>query len=191
MNIGTLVDSSPFIRHLGISLAGYDAEQSTLTMVMPLSPAAERGGSDRQFHGGAIAGLADTAGTFALIMTLNKPVATINLRTDFLRPAMRPACAQRQKCAGQVKPLGSSMLMFSTIRTVSLPSGEALSRPEAQMNRMALHNLGELPRAEEAAEEIALIDLSTGAERRFTHMEIAKLIQGTQRGFGGQRHEGG
>jgi uncharacterized protein (TIGR00369 family) len=106
MNIGTLVDSSPFIRHLGISLAGYDAEQSTLTMVMPLSPAAERGGSDRQFHGGAIAGLADTAGTFALIMTLNKPVATINLRTDFLRPAIETGLRATAKVRRSGKTVG-------------------------------------------------------------------------------------
>jgi uncharacterized protein (TIGR00369 family) len=41
-----------------------------------------------QFHGGVIASLIDIAGDFALIAVLGYGVPTINLRIDYLRPAL-------------------------------------------------------------------------------------------------------
>lgn len=54
---------------------------------MPLRAELERGAGAPQFHGGAVASLIDTAGTFALIMGTHAPAPTINFRVDYLRPS--------------------------------------------------------------------------------------------------------
>jgi uncharacterized protein (TIGR00369 family) len=48
----------------------------------------ERTAGSGQFHGGVIASLIDIAGDFALIAVLGFGVPTINLRVDYLRPAL-------------------------------------------------------------------------------------------------------
>lgn len=65
-----------------------DVAESRLCMEMPLIERLERHAGTGQFHGGAIGALIDTAAVFALMMVLKKPVPTINLRTDYIRPAM-------------------------------------------------------------------------------------------------------
>ena len=54
---------------------------------MELRPELERMPGTGQWHGGAIAGLIDTAGDFALVLNSGGPVPTINFRVDYLRPA--------------------------------------------------------------------------------------------------------
>src|SRR5690349_14732088 len=46
-----------------------------------------KGGTTGQWHGGAIAGLIDTAGDAAVALGLGAVVPTINFRVDYLRPA--------------------------------------------------------------------------------------------------------
>jgi uncharacterized protein (TIGR00369 family) len=55
---------------------------------MDFVPAAERSADTRQFHGGAIASLIDIAGDYALFALLGHGVPTIDLRIDYLRPAI-------------------------------------------------------------------------------------------------------
>ncbi len=55
---------------------------------MPLAPEYERYPGTGQFHGGAIASLIDVAGDFALVLQVGGGVPTINLRIDYLRPAI-------------------------------------------------------------------------------------------------------
>lgn len=80
------LNSSPFIRFLGLQLDEADPERGELVLRMPLKKELERGGAAGQFHGGPIASLIDTAGDFALIQTVKGPVPTINMRVDYLRP---------------------------------------------------------------------------------------------------------
>jgi len=80
-------DASPFIRFLGLQCVQADPEAGKLAVSMGLHSNLERGAGGPQFHGGAVASLIDTAGTFALIMGTRAPVPTINFRVDYLRPS--------------------------------------------------------------------------------------------------------
>ena len=82
-----MLDASPFISFMNLTVVSADAEAQELTVTMPLRPEFERKAGTGQFHGGPIAALIDTAGDYALIMSVGGGVPTINFRTDFLRPA--------------------------------------------------------------------------------------------------------
>jgi uncharacterized protein (TIGR00369 family) len=83
-----MLDNSPFIRLLKMSVASLDREELQVAISMPLVPELERYPGTRQFHGGAIASLIDVAGDFALVLQVGGGVPTINLRVDYLRPAI-------------------------------------------------------------------------------------------------------
>ncbi|MBV9637047.1 MAG: PaaI family thioesterase, partial [Methylobacteriaceae bacterium] len=83
-----LLDGSPFIRFLGIRAVALDHERQEVVLSMPLTPDHERHPATEQVHGGAIASLIDVAGDFALVILLGGAVPTINLRIDYLRPAI-------------------------------------------------------------------------------------------------------
>ncbi len=65
--------------------------KTELTVRMGLRPEFERRAGTRQFHGGAIASLIDVTGDFAIGMMLGGGVPTINLRIDYLKPAVGDA----------------------------------------------------------------------------------------------------
>ena len=82
------MDASPFIHNCGMRIVEADVDRKRLRIDMPLIAQLERAAGSKQFHGGAIASLIDTAVTFALVMLSGKAIPTINFRTDFLRPAI-------------------------------------------------------------------------------------------------------
>ena len=82
------MDASPFIHNAEMRVIEADPISESLTLTMPFKPEFERQSGSRQFHGGPIASLIDTAGCFALIMILGHGVPTMNFRTDYLRPAI-------------------------------------------------------------------------------------------------------
>ena len=82
------LDTFPFTRFLGLKLTHADAANHTVIIAMPMRPELERLPNTEQFHGGAIATLIDTAGDFALILSVGDAVPTINFRVDYLRPAI-------------------------------------------------------------------------------------------------------
>jgi len=86
--IQAVMDTSPFIELCGMKATKSDEERQTLEIEMLRKPELERAKDAGQFHGGAIGSLIDTAGTLALAMVLQNGVPTINVRTDFLRPAI-------------------------------------------------------------------------------------------------------
>jgi len=88
--IQELLDRSPFSRFFGIRVAAIDIPAATIVLAMELRPELKRREGSGQWHGGALAGLIDTAGDFALALGLGAPVPTINFRVDYLRPAMTP-----------------------------------------------------------------------------------------------------
>ena len=83
-----MLDGSPFIRLLRMRAVSLDVEKLEVVIEMPLAPEFERHPGTRQFHGGAIASLIDVAGDFALVLKVGGGVPTINLRVDYLRPAI-------------------------------------------------------------------------------------------------------
>ena len=82
-----MLNASPFISFMNLTVVSADAEAQELTVTMPLRPEFERKAGTGQFHGGPIAALIDTVGDYALVMAVGGGVPTINFRTDFLRPA--------------------------------------------------------------------------------------------------------
>jgi uncharacterized protein (TIGR00369 family) len=83
-----MLDGSPFIRLLKMRAVSIDHKNQQVVVDLPLLPDFERHPGTRQFHGGVIASLIDVAGDFALAILLGDGVPTINLRVDYLRPAM-------------------------------------------------------------------------------------------------------
>lgn len=82
-----IADASPFIAHCGMTVTAVDAQAGVVEMRMPLLPHLMRAASVRQFHGGPIASLIDTAGDFAVALAVGGGVPTINFRVDYLRPS--------------------------------------------------------------------------------------------------------
>jgi uncharacterized protein (TIGR00369 family) len=87
-DIQGLFDQPPFIGFLGLQARELDYDTSTLHVRMPLSAKLERRPGNRQFHGGPIASLIDVVGDFAIGMMVGGGVPTMNLRIDYLRPAV-------------------------------------------------------------------------------------------------------
>ena len=85
--IQAMLDSSPFIKFLGLRVIDLDGEALSITLRMPARREICRGPKGDQLHGGAIASLIDTAGDYALALVVGAAVPTINYRVDYLRPA--------------------------------------------------------------------------------------------------------
>ena len=85
--IQAILDGSPFIRFMGMRADEVDPERQRVVIRMPMRPEFERAAGTGQGHGGPIAALIDTAGDFALVLSVGAGVPTINFRTDYLRPA--------------------------------------------------------------------------------------------------------
>lgn len=81
-------DASPFLGFLGLRVVALDHDAGTLTVLMPMRPELERRAGTGQFHGGPIAAFIDSVGDYAIGMALGGGVPTINLRIDYLRPAV-------------------------------------------------------------------------------------------------------
>ncbi len=81
-------DASPFNAFLGMQVVNLDYDKSELIVTMPLKPDMERRPGTRQFHGGPIASFIDSVGDYAIGMMLGGGVPTINLRIDYLKPAV-------------------------------------------------------------------------------------------------------
>src|SRR5262249_19251186 len=89
--VQAIFDRSPFIAWLGLRVVSLDHERQEITLTMAMRPELERRPGTRQFHGGPIAAFIDIAGDFAIGMLVGGGVPTINLRTDYLRPALGAA----------------------------------------------------------------------------------------------------
>jgi uncharacterized protein (TIGR00369 family) len=81
-------DASPFLGFLGLKVVALDHEAGTLTVSMPMRPELERRLGSGQFHGGPLAAFIDSVGDYAIGMAVGGGVPTINLRIDYLRPAV-------------------------------------------------------------------------------------------------------
>ena len=86
--IQAIFDASPFLGFLRLTVVALDHDAGTLTVSMPIRPEFERRLGTGQFHGGAIAAFVDVVGDFAIGMAVGGGVPTINLRIDYVRPAV-------------------------------------------------------------------------------------------------------
>jgi uncharacterized protein (TIGR00369 family) len=104
--IQVFLDRSPFISFCGLKVTKADPATETVEMVAPFRPEFERGVNTKQWHGGPIAAVIDTAGDFALVMAIGKPLPTINFRVDYLRPAIDTALHAVAKVRRNGKSVG-------------------------------------------------------------------------------------
>jgi uncharacterized protein (TIGR00369 family) len=83
-----LINASPFGEFSGYRVVEASLEEKRLVLAMPLRPEFERLPDSGQVHGGPIAALIDSAGCYALVMTLGSGIPTISFSTEYLRPAI-------------------------------------------------------------------------------------------------------
>jgi uncharacterized protein (TIGR00369 family) len=81
------VEHSPFHRLIGLELIR--AEAGEAEMRLPWREEFGRDDDSDWYHGGVLAALVDIAGDYAIASRLERWVATIDLRVDYLRPALR------------------------------------------------------------------------------------------------------
>lgn len=81
-------DASPYIASLGLNAVALELAEGILTVRAPMRAEFERGPGTKQWHGGPLAAIIDTVGDFALGMQLGCGLPTINIRVDYLRPAI-------------------------------------------------------------------------------------------------------
>jgi uncharacterized protein (TIGR00369 family) len=79
---------SPYIASLALEVVGHDRAKGELVIRAPFLPAHERKAGSRQWHGGPIAALIDTVGDYVAAAELGRALPTIDLRVDYLRPAI-------------------------------------------------------------------------------------------------------
>ena len=82
---------SAFIDFLNLTVLSADPEKEEVVMRAAMRPEFERGRGTGQWHGGPISAIIDTVGDYALVMTLGRPLPTVNFRVDYLRPAIDTA----------------------------------------------------------------------------------------------------
>ena len=87
-NIQAMFDKSPAISVLGLEALSLDYDAAELWVKMPMNPSLERVKGTKQFHGGPIASFVDTGGGYAIGRLLGGGVPTINIRIDYLKPAV-------------------------------------------------------------------------------------------------------
>ncbi len=103
--IQTMLNESPFISFLGLTVTSLDAANQEIVMRAPLRPEFERGKGSQQWHGGPIASIIDTVGDYALVMFIGRGLPTINFRADYFRPAIDTALI----ATARVRRLGRSV----------------------------------------------------------------------------------
>jgi uncharacterized protein (TIGR00369 family) len=101
-----MLDKSPFIHFLGLKVTEADPTKEQVTMVCEMRPEFERGKGTGQWHGGPIAAIIDTVGDYALIMSVRRPLPTINFRVDYLRPAIKTRLITTAKVRRAGKSVG-------------------------------------------------------------------------------------
>ena len=84
------LESSPFIKFMGLSVESLDVKAGTLALRAPMRAEFERLPGSGQWHGGPIAAFIDTVGDFVVAAIARAPVPTINFRVDYLRPCTGP-----------------------------------------------------------------------------------------------------
>jgi len=101
-----MLDHSPFIHFLGLKVIEADPAKELVTMSCAFRPEFERGAGTGMWHGGPIAAIIDTVGDYALIMSVRRPLPTVNFRVDYLRPAIKTGLVSTAKVRRAGKSVG-------------------------------------------------------------------------------------
>ncbi len=83
-----LIDRSAFHQLFKPVVLGINQDKLEIVIKMTFSESLERQPGSNQWHGGGISAIIDIAGCYALALIPGVPLPTIDLRTDYLRPAI-------------------------------------------------------------------------------------------------------
>jgi len=86
--VQALLDDAPYHRLVKLVVEEVDAAAGRFVLRLPFVADLTRQAEGDQVHGGPIASVIDTAGTFAVAAMVGHGVPTMNLRIDYLRPAV-------------------------------------------------------------------------------------------------------
>lgn len=81
---------APFHRWLGCHVTAHDPASGAVHVVLPARPELRHSPEAETVHGGIVAALVDLAAHAALNAVTGIGMPTIDLRTDYLRPALPP-----------------------------------------------------------------------------------------------------
>lgn len=84
-----LLDSSEFHKFLRMRIVEADRAAGRLSVRLPYDEKYARLRDPGDLHGGVVAAVLDVAGTFVSILVAGRPTPTVNMRTDYMRPAIR------------------------------------------------------------------------------------------------------
>lgn len=104
--ISSLLAESVFHQVLGLRLESFDPASQSVAIRCGFGSQVERSPGSGQYHGGVIASLIDIAGDFALIAVLGHGVPTINIRIDYLRPALKGDLVARARVRKSGRTVG-------------------------------------------------------------------------------------
>ena len=105
-DIQKMLDTSAFNLVLNITVESADPAKQEVTMRSVMRPEFERRPGSKQWHGGVIASLIDTAGDFAVGMMVGRGLPTVNFRVDYLKPAIDTALIAVAKVRRAGKSVG-------------------------------------------------------------------------------------
>ena len=74
---------------LAMSVVDFDQDAGVLRLALPFQDRYARLPQVGDYHGGVLSAFLDVAGTFVAALAAGGPVATMNLRIDYLRPAVK------------------------------------------------------------------------------------------------------
>jgi uncharacterized protein (TIGR00369 family) len=97
---------STFIDFMGLMVVSVDPVAQAVVINAPMRPEFERGKGSGQWHGGPMAAVIDTVGDFALVMLLGRALPTVNIRVDYLRPAINTALVVTARVRRNGKTVG-------------------------------------------------------------------------------------
>ncbi|MBF2759391.1 MAG: PaaI family thioesterase [Ectothiorhodospiraceae bacterium AqS1] len=86
--IEEMLAEASFHRFCKPKVISLDESAGLLTLKVPMRDEFERVTGSKQWHGGIMAAVVDIAGDLALAIVYGGPLPTINLRIDYLRPAI-------------------------------------------------------------------------------------------------------
>jgi uncharacterized protein (TIGR00369 family) len=126
-HLNDLIRIPPFHTWLGLTLVEASAQHAVVRVPYkdelignPLIPA---------IHGGITAALIDLAGGAVLFAALGLPTPTIDMRVDFLRPALAEMDLVAEARAVSV----GSTIAYVDVRVVQVPAGAPWPQPEPRL----------------------------------------------------------
>jgi len=102
-----LMASSPFHDFLGLELLDLDPSGPSVALGAKWRPGFEREPGSKQWHGGVLAAVIDIAGAYAAFAKTGRGLPTVDLRIEYMRPAIDTDLRAEAKALRAGRTLGT------------------------------------------------------------------------------------